>query len=163
MSIFSAARSAHITFRLTCEAELARILHEDFSRIRDKPPSQVEAFVRCYFIPNTNLIPYSICSKFSRFNLYIRSINLTLSITLTCDTTATESFDNFVSSLSRITLPGASANNIFVVNGITITVFILLSLNALSCSMSTGRRNPGSLPKGIPKSAHHISPRIIFC
>jgi hypothetical protein len=30
---------------LTCEAELARNLHEDFSRLRDKPPSQVEAFV----------------------------------------------------------------------------------------------------------------------
>jgi hypothetical protein len=33
------------TFRLTCEGELARILREDFSRIRDKRLSQVEAFV----------------------------------------------------------------------------------------------------------------------
>ena len=46
-SLLPRARSAGLTSRLTCEAELARILHEDFSRIRDKQPSQVEAFVRC--------------------------------------------------------------------------------------------------------------------
>jgi hypothetical protein len=34
--------------RLTCEAELARNLHEDFSRLRDKPPSQVEAIVMSF-------------------------------------------------------------------------------------------------------------------
>jgi hypothetical protein len=39
------AEGVHRTFRLTCEGELARILREDFSRIRDKRLSQVEAFV----------------------------------------------------------------------------------------------------------------------
>ena len=47
------------TFRLTCEAELSRNLHEDFSRLRDKPPSQVEAVViRTFRYTLSNRIPF---------------------------------------------------------------------------------------------------------
>ena len=40
-----------LTFRLTCEGELARNLQHYSSKLRAKRLSQVEAFVMSFFIP----------------------------------------------------------------------------------------------------------------
>jgi hypothetical protein len=52
------------------------------------------------------------------------------------------------------TLPGASTRRRFEVSTTAMTVRRRLRLNASSCTISSGRRNPGSDPPGSPRSAH---------
>ncbi len=58
-------------------------------------------------------------------------------------------------------LPGASPSRRLVVNGAQSTEPILLRLRLSAWTIRTGRRNPGSVPNGTPRSAHQMSPRVI--
>ena len=70
----------------------------------------------------------------------------------------TESLERPVAFAVSKTLPGASAQCRLLVSGMHTTVAILLRLNESLWTTTTGHLNPGSEPRGSPRSAHQTSP-----
>ena len=87
------------------------------------------------------------------------SVKKSRSTVITCETLATESFGREAALAGMSTFPGASTSRRFDVRTRARTVRSRLRLKASLCTISTGRRNPGSEPAGSPKSAHQICPR----
>lgn len=89
----------------------------------------------------------------------ICSVRKDLLSVITCDTFTTESRDNPDCFRLINRFPGAADNFKFEVTTTTTTVWILLSVNELDCTMRTGRRYPGSDAFGADIDAHQSSPR----
>ena len=90
-----------------------------------------------------------------------RSRRKSRSTVMTWETLATESLGSPVAFAGRRTFPGASTRRALVMRTTAITVRRRLRLKASLCTMTTGRRYPGSEPSDAPRSAHHTSPRSI--
>src|SRR5580658_9172945 len=73
----------------------------------------------------------------------------------------TESLPRRLSRRRNIMFPGAAAKRRFDVMTAAMTVLIALWLKASDCTISTGRRYPGSEARGAGRIAHQISPRFI--
>ena len=73
-----------------------------------------------------------------------------------CETLATESLGRPDVLAGMSTLPGASTSRRFDVSTTATTVRIRLRLNASSWTIKSGRRSPGSEPRGSSRSAHQI-------
>ena len=110
----------------------------------------------------TSRRPASTSARSSDASRPARSMSLRWSRHPVCDTTRTESLLRPDSSPATRTLPGASPSRRLVVNGTHSTERILLRLKLSAWTIRTGRRNPGSLPNGTPRSAYQISPRVMF-
>ena len=77
-----------------------------------------------------------------------------------CETLTTESRGRPLICAGNKTFPGASANRRLLVMTATMTVRMLLRLKESAWRIRTGRRKPGSEPRGSGSSAHQISPRV---
>jgi hypothetical protein len=93
-------------------------------------------------------------------SLSTNSVRNDLSSVRSWDTFTTESRGNPVTSAGSNTLPGASTSRRLLVITATMTVRIPLRLKESAGMISTGRRKPGSEPRGFGRSAHQISPRV---
>jgi len=82
-----------------------------------------------------------------------------LSIVIICETFATESVASPASPFAMRTFPGASARDKFDVRATATTVRIRLALNASVCTITIGRRYPGSEAIGSGSVVHHTVPR----
>jgi hypothetical protein len=77
-----------------------------------------------------------------------------------CETFTTESRGRPVTRAGNKTFPGASPSLRLLEITAAITVRIPLWLKVSAWMITTGRRKPGSEPRGSGRSAHQISPRV---
>jgi hypothetical protein len=108
--------------------------------------------------PRTRSTPLRTSRRAPAVTCPTRFVSRPLSIVMTWDTFATESFGNLVMRWLRRRLPEASARRRLLVSGTTTTVLMRLRLNAFPCTMRTGLRQPGPEPTGPGRSARKTSP-----
>jgi hypothetical protein len=59
-------------------------------------------------------------------------------------------------------IPSTTSGNTAGLSEEIFSMYLDLSIHVRCDTTRTGRRNPGPLPTGMPKSAHQTSPRVIF-
>ena len=80
-------------------------------------------------------------------SLPARSVRVSRSMVMICDTLATESFGSPLARLATRTFPGAPSSLRFDVSTTAIAVSMRLRLKESAWTITSGRRNPGSEPE----------------